>query len=104
MPVGVFVLRRSTLSADSPEWFEVIGAGDVVLAKKPAPDLHECILARLGLPAEECGYRRLRKRPGMPGYSQCLYAGAGFLRVLARTVNLEQVSLSASLALEEAGV
>lgn len=34
--------------------FEVIATGEQVKAKKPAPDLFELALARLGLPAENC--------------------------------------------------
>ncbi|MEK7796641.1 MAG: HAD-IA family hydrolase, partial [Pseudomonadota bacterium] len=35
-------------------WFEVIGAGDVVPAKKPAPDIYYYTLERLRLPASAC--------------------------------------------------
>ncbi len=34
--------------------FDVIAAGDEVAAKKPAPDIYEAALERLGLPADEC--------------------------------------------------
>ncbi len=34
--------------------FEVIGAGDVVAAKKPAPDIYRWVLERLGLEAAQC--------------------------------------------------
>ena len=39
---------------DGANWFEVIGAGDVVPAKKPAPDIYRWVLERLGLPASDC--------------------------------------------------
>jgi beta-phosphoglucomutase-like phosphatase (HAD superfamily) len=35
-------------------WFEVIGAGDVVAAKKPAPDIYHWVLQRLALAPQEC--------------------------------------------------
>ena len=35
-------------------WFEIIGAGDVVPSKKPAPDIYLWVLERLGLPASAC--------------------------------------------------
>jgi beta-phosphoglucomutase-like phosphatase (HAD superfamily) len=35
-------------------WFRVIAAGDVVPAKKPAPDIFALALAELGLPASAC--------------------------------------------------
>ena len=34
--------------------FEVIAAGDEVSRKKPAPDIYDAALARLGLPADAC--------------------------------------------------
>lgn len=36
------------------DWFDVIAAGDVVPAKKPAPDIFTLALAELGLRADEC--------------------------------------------------
>lgn len=35
-------------------WFEVIAAGDMVEAKKPAPEIYLLALAKLGLPAAAC--------------------------------------------------
>jgi HAD superfamily hydrolase (TIGR01509 family) len=35
-------------------YFEVIGAGDVVAHKKPAPDIYTWVLERLQLPAQAC--------------------------------------------------
>lgn len=35
-------------------WFEVIGAGDVVAAKKPSSDIYEWVLRALGLGPREC--------------------------------------------------
>jgi HAD superfamily hydrolase (TIGR01509 family) len=42
------------LSADLLALFDVIGAGDIVPAKKPAPDIYHWVLGRLGLPAAAC--------------------------------------------------
>lgn len=53
-PENVDALLRASLAPDAPEWFEVIGAGDVVPAKKPAPDIYTWVLDRLGLPATTC--------------------------------------------------
>ena len=36
------------------DWFEVIGAGGVVQHKKPAPDIYDWTLKRLGLPPPHC--------------------------------------------------
>lgn len=53
-PDNVTALLRATLGPDAPGWFEVIGAGDIVPAKKPAPDIYHWVLDRLALPAESC--------------------------------------------------
>ncbi|MDA8095359.1 MAG: HAD family hydrolase [Betaproteobacteria bacterium] len=53
-PDNVSVLLRSSLDPSAEAWFEVIGAGDVVAAKKPAPDIYLWVLERLGLPAHRC--------------------------------------------------
>lgn len=53
-PENVGALLRATLGDGAEEWFEVIGAGDIVPAKKPAPDIYRWVLERLGLPASAC--------------------------------------------------
>ncbi len=37
-----------------PAWFEIIAAGDIVPAKKPAPDIYLYVLEKMGLAPEEC--------------------------------------------------
>ncbi|MCU0536218.1 MAG: HAD family hydrolase [Hydrococcus sp. Prado102] len=37
-----------------PSWFEVIAAGDIVAAKKPAPDIYHYVLQKMDLDASEC--------------------------------------------------
>ena len=51
---NVSALLRHALAPDAEGWFDVIGAGDVVAAKKPAPDIYFYVLERLSLPAGEC--------------------------------------------------
>ena len=53
-PANVSALLRHAISPQAESWFEVIGAGDVVAAKKPAPDIYYYVLERLGLPANRC--------------------------------------------------
>jgi HAD superfamily hydrolase (TIGR01509 family) len=53
-PENVAVLLRASLAPEAVDWFEVIGAGDVVPAKKPAPDIYQWVLERLNLPATAC--------------------------------------------------
>ncbi len=52
-PENVEALIRNTLGAEAMDWFAEIGAGDVVPAKKPAPDIYHYVLERLGLVPEE---------------------------------------------------
>jgi len=46
---SVHALLRSALGPRGPELFSVIACGDQVPAKKPAPDVYELVLDRLGL-------------------------------------------------------
>lgn len=50
-PANVTALLTNTLGADSESWFEVIAAGDIVPAKKPAPDIYDWALEKMGLTA-----------------------------------------------------
>ncbi len=53
-PANVTALLEHSLAPGSSDWFEVIAAGDVVPAKKPAPDIYHYALARMGLKPEQC--------------------------------------------------
>ncbi|MCU0933227.1 MAG: HAD family hydrolase [Thiobacillaceae bacterium] len=53
-PDNVTALLRHSLAEDGPDWFAVIAAGDIVPAKKPAPDIYLWALEKLGLAADEC--------------------------------------------------
>lgn len=52
-PENVDGLLRATLGDESLDWFEVIAAGDIVPAKKPAPDIYHYTLEKMGLTASE---------------------------------------------------
>ncbi len=53
-PENVTELLRHSLASDGPDWFQVIAAGDIVPAKKPAPDIYLWAMQQLGLSADEC--------------------------------------------------
>jgi len=53
-PANVEALISNTLGSDAMQWFEVIAAGDVVPAKKPAPDIYSYALEKMGLEADQC--------------------------------------------------
>lgn len=51
---NVTALLQHNLGSDSPSWFEVIAAGDIVPAKKPAPDIYHYVLQVMDLEAQDC--------------------------------------------------
>jgi len=51
---NVVSLLQHALPRDADRWFAVIGAGDVVAKKKPAPDIYHYVLDRLGVAPAEC--------------------------------------------------
>jgi beta-phosphoglucomutase-like phosphatase (HAD superfamily) len=51
---NVTALLKSTLGEESIGWFDVIGAGDIVPMKKPAPDIYHWVLNQLKLTAQQC--------------------------------------------------
>jgi len=53
-PENVTVLLEHSLGRGTHDWFEVIAAGDIVPAKKPAPDIYHYALEKLGLAASDC--------------------------------------------------
>lgn len=53
-PDNVTALLRHSLGEGADTWFDVIAAGDIVPAKKPAPDIYHFALEHLGLSAADC--------------------------------------------------
>ena len=53
-PENVTTLLQQSLGENSEEWFDVIGCGDIVPHKKPAPDIYRWVLQRLHLQPHEC--------------------------------------------------
>lgn len=51
---NIETLLRTALGANSLDRFAVIGAGDQVRRKKPAPDIYSLVLRELARAAEEC--------------------------------------------------
>lgn len=74
---NVHELLRATLGEKAPGGFSVIGAGDVVALKKPAPDIYAWVLQRLGLPPDAC----LAIEDSAPGVAAAQAAGVPVLLV-----------------------
>lgn len=53
-PENVTALLQHSSMPQMLDWFEVIAAGDVVPAKKPAPDIYDYALQKLRLTPKEC--------------------------------------------------
>jgi len=53
-PANVTALLEHALEKGSTDWFEVIAAGDIVPAKKPAADIYIWALQQLNLDAKDC--------------------------------------------------
>ena len=53
-PQNVTELLRHSLAEDAESWFEVIAAGDIVPAKKPASDIYHWALQEMKLHPEQC--------------------------------------------------
>lgn len=53
-PANIDALVETTLGGHTPDWFDVVGAGDAVEQKKPAPDVYQLVLRELGLGPGEC--------------------------------------------------
>jgi len=53
-PINVEALLVNTLGKESMDWFEVIAAGDIVPAKKPASDIYDYALQKMQLDADVC--------------------------------------------------
>ena len=53
-PANVHALLVNTLGEESESWFEVIAAGDIVPAKKPAPDIYIYAMDKMNITADKC--------------------------------------------------
>ena len=52
-PANVEALLETALP-EGQSWFDVVGAGDIVSAKKPAPDIYNYVLSELRIGADSC--------------------------------------------------
>lgn len=53
-PESVKILLESTLGTAAFDWFDVVAAGDMVMDKKPSPDVYLYVLDHLGLRPQQC--------------------------------------------------
>lgn len=53
-PENAIVLLETAIAPDAQSWFEVLAAGDIVPAKKPAPDIYFYVLQAMQLDPQAC--------------------------------------------------
>ena len=53
-PANVDALIANTLGKEALDWFEVIGAGDVVPKLKPAGDIYTYVMDKMNIDADKC--------------------------------------------------
>jgi HAD superfamily hydrolase (TIGR01509 family) len=98
-PENVTALLNSTLGPDGDAWFEVIAAGDLVPAKKPAPDIYLWAMQRLGLGPEAC----LALEDSDNGVRSVLDAGIRSLVVTVNDYTRDHDFQGASLVVDQFG-
>ncbi|MCG6940110.1 MAG: HAD family hydrolase [Thiohalocapsa sp.] len=98
-PENVTALLAAAPVAGLADWFEVIAAGDVVPAKKPAPDIFDLALQRLGLPASAC----VAVEDSDNGVRSALDAGLAALLVTVSSYTIRQDFSGAALVLDGLG-
>ena len=96
---NVHALIESTMGREAPDWFGVIAAGDVVAAKKPAPDIYAYAMDRLALPPSACA----AIEDSAHGVHSALDAGIETVVVTVTGYTRGQEFSSASLVLDGLG-
>ena len=97
-PENVTALLKSALGEDSPGWFNVIGAGDIVPGKKPTPDIYLWVLEQLGLPTRHC----IAVEDSVNGLRAALAAGLDTVMTVSDYTHLQDFS-GAALVLSDLG-
>jgi HAD superfamily hydrolase (TIGR01509 family) len=98
-PENVSALLRYSLAADAENWFEVIAAGDIVPAKKPAPDIYLWAMQQMGLGPEAC----MAFEDSENGVKSVLDAGIRSLLVAINAYTRDQDFTGAGLVVDHYG-
>jgi HAD superfamily hydrolase (TIGR01509 family) len=87
---NVDALLDATLGRAAHAWFAVVGAGDAVPAKKPAPDIYQHVLRALALPASDC----LALEDSAAGVAAATAAGVPVLLTRSRYTRHEPMAVA----------
>jgi len=74
-PANVSALFKHSFGEHEDDWFEVVAAGGVVPRKKPAPDIYDYAMSKMGLSAADC----LALEDSANGLKSALAAGVDVL-------------------------
>ncbi len=98
-PENVSALLRYSLAPDAESWFEVIAAGDIVPAKKPAPDIYLWAMQQMRLAPDAC----TAFEDSENGVKSVLDAGIRSLLVAINAYTQEQDFTGAGLVVDHFG-
>jgi HAD superfamily hydrolase (TIGR01509 family) len=98
-PANVTALLSNSLAEDAESWFGVIAAGDIVQAKKPAPDIYVWAMQQMCLNPDQC----LALEDSDNGVKSVLGSGIRSLVVTVNGYTRNQDFSGASVVLENLG-
>jgi beta-phosphoglucomutase-like phosphatase (HAD superfamily) len=98
-PENVSALLESTLPEGAMGWFEVVGAGDIVPNKKPAPDIYTWVLQRMRLEPHQV----IAFEDSGHGVSSAIGAGIEHVVVTVNDYTKQQDFAAASVVLDTLG-
>ena len=98
-PENVTALLESSIGPGAESWFEVIAAGDVVPAKKPAPDIYLWAMEKMGLSPRDC----LALEDSHNGVQAALGAGVRSLVVTVNSYTRHEDFTGAALVVDQLG-
>ena len=98
-PENVSALLRYSLAPDAESWFEVIAAGDIVPAKKPAPDIYLWAMQQMELEPSDC----VAFEDSENGVKSVLDAGIRSLLVAINGYTRDQDFTGAGLVVDQFG-
>lgn len=98
-PANVAALLSNSLAADGESWFDVVAAGDIVPAKKPAPDIYVWAMQQMGLNPDQC----LALEDSDNGVKSVLDSGIRSLVVTVNAYTRNQDFSGASVVLDNLG-
>lgn len=98
-PENVTALIENNLPAGAMGWFEVVGAGDIVPRKKPAPDIYDWVLQQMQL----APHTAIAFEDSGHGVTSALEAGIDRIVVTVNAYTLGQDFSGASAVLDTLG-